>query len=150
MLNTKNQSLVTIACVHINVTTPIPMVMHKGLEPILHLALCTFVVETLSMLKVWFPLAFFDLMIHLMIHFMDELEICGPISIRWCWVQHCSHNNTYHKKCNKCLFKKIFGSKINLLLHMFHFSPHICCKNITITPWKINEMVEGKGSKRIH
>jgi hypothetical protein len=82
MLNTKNQSLVTIACVHINVTTPIPMVMHKGLEPILHLALCTFVVETLSMLKVWFPLAFFDLMIHLMIHFMDELEICGPISIR--------------------------------------------------------------------
>jgi hypothetical protein len=34
MLNTQNQTLVTIACVHISVVAPIPMVMHKGLEPI--------------------------------------------------------------------------------------------------------------------
>ncbi len=37
------------------------------------------------MLEVWFPLAFFNLMTHLIIHVVDELKICGPISTRWCY-----------------------------------------------------------------
>jgi hypothetical protein len=35
-----------------------------------------FVVETLCMLEVWFLPAFFDLMAHLIVHLVDELEIC--------------------------------------------------------------------------
>jgi hypothetical protein len=41
-----------------------------------------FVVETLCMFKVWFPLAFFDLMTHLVIHLVDELKICGLVLTR--------------------------------------------------------------------
>jgi hypothetical protein len=34
------------------------------------------------MLEVWFPLAFFDLMTHLVIHLVDELKICESVSAR--------------------------------------------------------------------
>jgi hypothetical protein len=37
------------------------------------------------MMEMWWPLVFFDLMIHLIIHLVDELEICGPIEARWCY-----------------------------------------------------------------
>jgi hypothetical protein len=37
----------------------------------------------LCMLEREFPLSFFDLMIHLMIHLVEELFLCGPVHYRW-------------------------------------------------------------------
>jgi hypothetical protein len=37
------------------------------------------------MLEMWWPPVFFDLMTHLIIHLVDELEICGPTVARWCY-----------------------------------------------------------------
>ncbi len=37
------------------------------------------------MMEMWWPPFFFDLIIHLIIHLVDELEICGPIEARWCY-----------------------------------------------------------------
>lgn len=41
--------------------------------------------ETLCLLEIHFPPGFFDIMTHLIIHLVDELEICGPIHARWCY-----------------------------------------------------------------
>ncbi len=49
----------------------------------------TYVVETLCMLEIWFPLGFFDPMTHLLVHIVDELEICGPMASRWCYPMEC-------------------------------------------------------------
>ncbi len=38
---------------------------------------------TLSMLEWEFPRAFFDVMSHLTLHIVEELDICGPIHTRW-------------------------------------------------------------------
>jgi hypothetical protein len=43
----------------------------------------TYVAKTLCMLEIWFPPSFFDLMTHLLVHIVDELEICGPLPSRW-------------------------------------------------------------------
>ncbi len=43
------------------------------------------VAKTLSLFEMWFPLGFFDIMIHLFIHLVDDLDICGPIVTRWCY-----------------------------------------------------------------
>jgi hypothetical protein len=49
--------------------------------------LWTYVVESLCLLEIWFPPTLFDLMIHLLIHLVDELEICGPMGGRWCYCE---------------------------------------------------------------
>jgi hypothetical protein len=41
------------------------------------------VVTTLCMLEMEIPLAFFDVMIHLVLHLVEELDLCGPISTLW-------------------------------------------------------------------
>jgi hypothetical protein len=41
------------------------------------------VVETICILELCFPPAFFDVMQHCLIHLVDELEICGPVGGRW-------------------------------------------------------------------
>lgn len=46
-------------------------------------ALRLYVVETICILEVCFPPAFFDIMQHLLIHLVDELEMCGPVGGRW-------------------------------------------------------------------
>ena len=38
---------------------------------------------TLCMFEKEFPPAFFDVMMHLLKHLVEELDICGPISVRW-------------------------------------------------------------------
>jgi hypothetical protein len=50
--------------------------------------LWTYVVESLCLLEIWFPPTLFDLMTHLVIHLVDELEICGPMGATqgWCIV----------------------------------------------------------------
>lgn len=40
-------------------------------------------VETLCVLEKVFPPAFFDVMVHLTIHLVEELFICGPVHVRW-------------------------------------------------------------------
>ena len=46
-------------------------------------ALRLYVVETICVLEVCFPPAFFDVMQHLLVHLVDELEVCGPVGGRW-------------------------------------------------------------------
>ncbi|XP_024178346.1 uncharacterized protein LOC112184315 [Rosa chinensis] len=40
-------------------------------------------VETVCELEKFFPPSFFDIMIHLSIHLVREVELCGPIFFRW-------------------------------------------------------------------
>jgi hypothetical protein len=47
--------------------------------------LWTYVAESLCLLDFWFPPAFFDLMIHLLNHLIDEMEICRLVGARWCY-----------------------------------------------------------------
>jgi len=42
-------------------------------------SLKVYVVETLSMLEIYFPLGFFDISTHLLTHLVDDLEICGLV-----------------------------------------------------------------------
>lgn len=37
----------------------------------------------LVLIEMYFPPSFFDIMTHLLYHLVDELDICGPYSIRW-------------------------------------------------------------------
>lgn len=46
-------------------------------------ALRLYVVETMCVLEVCFPPAFFDIMQHTLVHLVDELEVCGPVGGRW-------------------------------------------------------------------
>ena len=47
------------------------------------MALRLYVVETLCILEVCFPPAFFDVMQHTLVHLVDEMELCGPVGGRW-------------------------------------------------------------------
>lgn len=42
-----------------------------------------FVCETICLMEICMPPAFFDLMEHVTIHLVDELSICGPVGGRW-------------------------------------------------------------------
>ena len=42
-----------------------------------------YIVETICMLEVCIPPSFFDIMEHLLIHLVDELEVCGRVGGRW-------------------------------------------------------------------
>ena len=46
-------------------------------------ALRLYVAETMCILELCFPPAFFDVMQHSLIHLVDELEACGPVGGRW-------------------------------------------------------------------
>lgn len=48
-------------------------------------ALRTYAAETLCLIEIHFPPGFFDIMTHLVIHLVGELEICGPVHSRWCY-----------------------------------------------------------------
>ena len=34
-------------------------------------------------LEMYFPLSFFDIMIHLIVHLVLEIRFCGPVFLRW-------------------------------------------------------------------
>ncbi|XP_024178950.2 uncharacterized protein LOC112184960 [Rosa chinensis] len=40
-------------------------------------------VETLCELEKYFPPSFFDIMVHLTVHLVREVELCGPVCFRW-------------------------------------------------------------------
>lgn len=48
-------------------------------------SLLTYAAKTLSMLEVWFPPSFFDIMSHLPIHLVEELAMLGPVHSCWCY-----------------------------------------------------------------
>jgi len=41
------------------------------------------VIRLLCELEMYFPPLFFDIMIHLIVHLMREIRICGPVFLRW-------------------------------------------------------------------
>ena len=41
------------------------------------------IVETLCSLEMYFPPSFFDVMVHLVVHLVREVKICGPVFLRW-------------------------------------------------------------------
>ena len=41
--------------------------------------------ETMSLMEVWFPPSFFDIMVHLPIHLVRQVKFCGPIANAWCY-----------------------------------------------------------------
>jgi hypothetical protein len=66
-----------------------------------------YVAKTLSMFEMWFPPGFFNIMIHLLIHLVEDLAICGPIGARWCYpikrfmaiLKHYVRNNVKPEGC---------------------------------------------------
>jgi hypothetical protein len=45
---------------------------------------------TFNMLEWEFPRAFFDVMSHLTLHIVEELDICGPVHTRWMYpIERC-------------------------------------------------------------
>jgi hypothetical protein len=40
-------------------------------------------VETLCLFEKYFPPSFFDIMIHLTVHLVREVQLCGPVYFRW-------------------------------------------------------------------
>jgi hypothetical protein len=45
----------------------------------------TYVTKTLCILEFWWPLGFFDLQTHIIIHLADELKIYGLLGNMWCY-----------------------------------------------------------------
>ena len=41
------------------------------------------VVVTLCLLEKYFPPSFFDIMLHLTVHFVREVRLCGPVYLWW-------------------------------------------------------------------
>ena len=41
------------------------------------------VVVTLCILEKYFPPSFFDIMLHLTVHLVREVKLCGPVYLRW-------------------------------------------------------------------
>jgi hypothetical protein len=37
------------------------------------------------MFEMWFPPGFINVMTHLLVHLVKDLEICGPVGARWCY-----------------------------------------------------------------
>jgi len=48
----------------------------------LHLDVAIF----LNLLEMEFPPSFFDIMTHLILHLVEELDICGPVATRWMYL----------------------------------------------------------------
>ena len=37
----------------------------------------------LCQLEMYFPPSFFDIMVHLIVHLVKEIRLCGPVYLRW-------------------------------------------------------------------
>lgn len=45
----------------------------------------TCAIEVLCLLELNFPLGFFDIITHLIVHLVNKIEICGLVHARWCY-----------------------------------------------------------------
>jgi hypothetical protein len=119
-------------------------------------ALLIFVVETLCMFEVWFPTTFFDFMTHLVIHLVDELTICGPISTRWCYpierylnvLNKYVHNKVNTKGCIafEYMYDEVFGFCTKYFAWYFHTRCQMWdAKEEEVDVW---EVLIGKGKHK--
>ena len=44
------------------------------------------IVIILCQLEMYFPPAFFDIMVHLIVHLVREIKCCGPVYLRWMYL----------------------------------------------------------------
>ncbi|KAL6125765.1 hypothetical protein ACLB2K_073819 [Fragaria x ananassa] len=66
-----------------------------------------YLVDTICLLEKFFPPSFFDIMIHLTVHLVREVELCGPVFFRWMYpferymkvFKGMVHNRTFPKGC---------------------------------------------------
>ncbi|KAL6176096.1 hypothetical protein ACLB2K_052732 [Fragaria x ananassa] len=64
-------------------------------------------VDTICLLEKFFPPSFFDIMIHLTVHLVREVELCGPVFFRWMYpferymkvFKGMVHNRTFPEGC---------------------------------------------------
>jgi hypothetical protein len=52
------------------------------------------VAKIMSTIKKMFPLATFDVMTHLVVHLVEELDLCGPIHTRWMYLYRVVHESS--------------------------------------------------------
>ncbi|KAI5313160.1 hypothetical protein L3X38_042334 [Prunus dulcis] len=65
------------------------------------------VAVTLCLLEKYFPLSFFDIMLHLVVHLVKEVRLCGPVYFRWMYpferymkvLKGYVHNRTHPEGC---------------------------------------------------
>lgn len=57
----------------------------KAVDPTAMGPLQQYVAETVCLLEIWFPPAFFDMMTHVILHLVEELDWLGPVHSRWCY-----------------------------------------------------------------
>jgi len=43
-------------------------------------------IRLLCQLEMDFPPSFFDIMVHLIVHLMREIRLCGPVFLRWMYL----------------------------------------------------------------
>ena len=55
----------------------------KVIDPLTLESLQSELVKTLCLLEKYFPPSFFDIMIHLTVHLVREVKLCGPVYLRW-------------------------------------------------------------------
>ncbi len=55
----------------------------KVIDPNIMEVLREEVTKTMSIIEKVFPPAIFDVMTHLVVHLVEELDLCGPIATRW-------------------------------------------------------------------
>jgi hypothetical protein len=58
----------------------------KVVDPATEVQLLGDAAEVLTSLERVFPLAFFDIMVHLTVHLVEELFICGPAHTHWMYL----------------------------------------------------------------
>jgi len=68
---------ITRLCMFFNI------ICSKVVDPVTLDALQSDVVLTLCVLEQYFPPSFFDIMVHLIVHLVREVKLCGPVSLRW-------------------------------------------------------------------
>jgi hypothetical protein len=86
------------------------------------------------MLEVWFPPAFFDFKTHLVIHLVDELEICGLVATHWCYPIERYLNVLKKYVCNKanlegCIaFECLYDEALGFGMEYFRWYPCTRCQ----------------------
>ncbi|XP_074266804.1 uncharacterized protein LOC141590091 [Silene latifolia] len=60
------------------------------------------VVVTLCELEMYFPISFFDIMVHLVIHLVREIKLCGPVFQRNMWAMEREMGTYKRRMMNRC------------------------------------------------
>jgi hypothetical protein len=69
------------------------LICTKVYDPSTYHVLKVRIITTLYLLEKVFPPRLFDLMTHLVVHLIDELNICGPVHFRWMYpIKHAMKN----------------------------------------------------------